>query len=147
MVHDLGRGLQRAKHGFAELSVKTSTVLGPSSCILYVEKSKPALKDSSERSSARAKEEELPTRAKKILSRESESRHITAKIVMISPFKKANRPVRVKGNQQNSPIIFIPQDAGLVGGSLPGDKKGKIETNQCHAVCGVSGLEWRMCGL
>lgn len=38
MVHDLGRALQRAKHGFAELSLKASTVLAPSSCILYVEK-------------------------------------------------------------------------------------------------------------
>lgn len=63
---------------------------------------------------------------------------ITAKFVMISP-KKANGPMRVKRNPQNSPIILIPQDAGLVGGSLPGEKKGKNEANQFCVVYGVFG--------
>lgn len=57
---------------------------------------------------------------------------------MISP-PKANGPVRVKRNPQNSPISLIPQDAGLVGGSLPGEKKGKNEANQCCAVRGGFG--------
>lgn len=45
--------------------------------------------------------------------------------------------MKVKTNPQNSPISFVPQDAGLVGGSLPGEKKGKNEENQYRAVYGV----------
>jgi len=45
----------------------------------------------------------------------------------------------VKRNPQNSPISFIPQDAGLVGGSLPGEKKVKNEANQSRAVYRVFG--------
>ena len=48
--------------------------------------------------------------------------------------------MRVKRNPQNSPISFVPQDAGLVGGSLPGEKKGKNEANQWRDVYGVLGV-------
>lgn len=43
---------------------------------------------------------------------------------------KAHGPVRVKRKPQNSPFIFVPQDAGLVGGSLSGKKeRGKWSTS------------------
>lgn len=47
--------------------------------------------------------------------------------------------MKIKKTPHDSPISVIPQNAGLVGGSLPGKKKGRNEANQSHAVYGVFG--------
>lgn len=51
---------------------------------------------------------------------------------------KIHGPIRISRNPQNSPVSLIPQDAGLVGGSLSKKKrKKKNEANQWYTVYGV----------
>lgn len=48
---------------------------------------------------------------------------------------KIHGPIRISRNPQNSPVSLIPQDAGLVGGSLSKKKKKKEKWSKSVVYC------------